>query len=250
MRKQPPLQAVLTAVNEVRPPIIVATLVVIVSFLPMFFITGMMGPYMRPMALNVPIAMLMSMVISFTVTPWMSYLVMRSQYGKGSDHEHEGETLTHRVYRSIVTPFLNRRPLAWALIGTMIALLIASSILPLTGRVPLKMLPFDNKNEFQVVVDMPEGTPLEATESTLRDLAGYACTAPEVTEALTFARTASPMDFNGLVRHYYLRREPYRGDLRVNLIAKEDRKQQSHEIVLRLRNGMEAIGKRHGAKLK
>ncbi len=159
MRKQPPLQAVLTAVNEVRPPIIVATLVVIVSFLPMFFITGMMGPYMRPMALNVPIAMLMSMVISFTVTPWMSYLVMRGQYGTGHGHDEGRETLTHRIYKAVVTPFLNRRAMAWGLVVTMIVLLLGSMALPATGRVPLKMLPFDNKNEFQVVVDMPEGTP-------------------------------------------------------------------------------------------
>ncbi|HLW67570.1 MAG TPA: efflux RND transporter permease subunit [Gemmataceae bacterium] len=250
--KEPPLKAVLTAVNEVRPPIIVATLVVIVSFLPMLFITGMMGPYMRPMALNVPIAMLMSMVISFTVTPWMCYLVMRrgAAAPQHVDSDNTKESLTHRVYRSVVTPFLNRRPLAWLLIGVMIFLLLASASLPLLGAVPLKMLPFDNKNEFQMVIDMPEGTPLEATEATLNELAEYASAAPETTEVLTFAGTASPIDFNGLVRHYYLRREPHRGDIRVNLIAKDERKQQSHEIVLRLRNGLQEIASKHNARLK
>jgi multidrug efflux pump subunit AcrB len=250
LRKESPLKAVLTAVNEVRPPIIVATLVVIVSFLPMFFITGMMGPYMRPMALNVPIAMLMSMVVSFTVTPWMSYLVMRSQYGKGSHAETGGETLTHRLYRAVVSPFLNRRSLAWLLIAAMITLFVLSTLLPLTGRVPLKMLPFDNKNEFQVLVDLPEGSSLERTESVLHKLSDQVRKAPEVTEVLTFAGTSSPMDFNGLVRHYYLRREPHRGDLRVNLVDKESRKQQSHDIVLRLRQGLEQVARQHGARLK
>jgi multidrug efflux pump subunit AcrB len=250
LRKEPPLQAVLTAVNEVRPPIIVATLVVIVSFLPMFFITGMSGPYMRPMALSVPIAMLMSMVISFTVTPWMSFIVMRGQYGKGEGNDAATESLTHRIYRSIVTPFLNHRSLAWGLIATTTLLLLGSIILSATDRVPLKMLPFDNKSEFQVVVDMPEGSTLGATDAALSELAGYACTAPEVTDALTFAGTASPIDFNGLVRHYYLRRDAHRGDLRVNLVPKRERRQQSHEIVLRLRNGLEEIGLRHGARIK
>src|SRR5262245_23347207 len=147
LRKESPLQAVLTAVNEVRPPIIVATLVVIVSFLPMFFITGMSGPYMRPMALSVPVAMVMSMVISFTVTPWMSYLVMRRQYGKGEHQDTATNSRTHRAYKSIVTPFLNHRLLAWALIAAMALLFVGSIVLPVTGRVPLKMLPFDNKSE-------------------------------------------------------------------------------------------------------
>jgi multidrug efflux pump subunit AcrB len=250
MRKEPPLQAVLTAVNEVRPSIAVATLVVIVSFLPMFFITGMSGPYMRPMALTVPVAMLMSMVVSFTITPWMSHLLMRGRDGMGEGNDANAESLTHRVYRRLVTPFLNNRLLAWGLIAVTVLLLMGSMILPATGRVPLKMLPFDNKNEFQVVVDMPEGSTLGATEAALNDLAGYACSAPEVTDALTFAGTASPIDFNGLIRHYYLRREAHQGDLRVSLLPKKDRVQQSHEIVLRLRNGLEEIGRRHGARIK
>ncbi len=250
MRKQPPRLAVLTAVNEVRPPIIVATLVVMVSFLPMFFITGMMGPYMRPMALNVPIAMLMSMVVAFTVTPWLSYLVLRGQYNKPHHEVDPKSTLTYRIYRRIITPFLNNRLFAWLLVGIMMFLLVASMALPLLDKVPLKMLPFDNKNEFQVLVDMPEGAPLETTEAALRALSEEVRKAPEVTEVLSFAGTASPMDFNGLVRHYYLLREPHRGDLRINLIAKEERQQQSHAIVLRLRNQLEKVAKAHGARLK
>jgi multidrug efflux pump subunit AcrB len=250
MRREPPLRAVLTAVNEVRPPIIVATLVVIISFLPMFFITGMMGPYMRPMALNVPVAMLMSMVVAFTITPWLSYHVLKSQYGKEKEKFELERSLTYRVYRAVVGPFLNSGLLAWLLIFSMVVLLVLSSLLPLTGRVPLKMLPFDNKNEFQIVVDMPRGTTVEATDASLRALADRLRTAPEVTHVLTFAGTASPMDFNGMVRHYYLRSGPHVGDIRVNLLKKEDRQQQSHEILLRLRNDLQRVARAHSANIK
>jgi multidrug efflux pump subunit AcrB len=250
MRKEPPRKAVLTAVNEVRPPIIVATLVVIISFLPMFFITGMMGPYMRPMALNVPVAMLMSMVVAFTITPWLSYHVLKGAYGKDPHVFVLEESLTYRVYNALVSPFLRHRWMAWGLVLVMIALMVLSSLLPLTERVPLKMLPYDNKNEFQVLVDMPEGTTLETTDAALHALAEEIRKAPEVVNVLTFAGTASPMDFNGMVRHYYLRRGPHLGDIRVNLLPKEDRQQQSHEILLRLRNNLEQIARRHGAALK
>ena len=250
MRREPPLRAVLTAVNEVRPPIILATLAVIVSFLPMFFITGMMGPYMQPMALNVPVAMLMSMVVAFTITPWLSYHVLKSQYGKEEEPFVLEKSLTYRIYRGLVAPFIDHRWLAWLLVFGMIGLLGASSLLAVTGRVPLKMLPFDNKNEFQVVVDMPEGTTLETTDAVLNDLSAFLRTVPEVTHVLTFAGTASPIDFNGMVRHYFLRSGPHFGDVRVNLAPKEDRQQQSHEILLRLRDDLTRIAGLHGANIK
>jgi multidrug efflux pump subunit AcrB len=250
MRKQPPMRATLTAVNEVRPPIILATLAVIVSFLPLFFITGMMGPYMNPMALNVPVAMMMSMIVAFTVTPWLSYHILKSQYGKEEKPFVLEQTATYRIYRRIVSPFIERRSLAWLLILCVCGLLVVSPLLALTGRVPLKMLPFDNKNEFQIVVDMPEGTTLETTDAVTRDLATYLRTVPEVTNVLTFVGTASPIDFNGMVRHYFLRRGPHLGEVRVNLAPKEERKQQSHELVLRLRDSLTEIGQRHGANLK
>lgn len=251
LHKEPPLKAVLTAVNEVRPPIIVATLVVMVSFLPMLFITGMMGPYMRPMALNVPVAMFMSMVVAFTITPWLSYMVLRGVYGKGGHAPIDPtKTFTYRAYRAVLLPFLNSRAKAWALIGVTGLLLLASMALPLLGKVPLKMLPFDNKNEFQILVDLPEGTTVEQTDAVLKELADAARTAPEVTEVLTFAGVASPMDFNGLVRHYYLRREPHRGDLRINLVPRDERSEQSHALVLRLRNQLEEVGRRRNARVK
>lgn len=251
LRRKPPKEAVLEAVNEVRPPIIVATLVVMVSFLPMMFITGMMGPYMRPMALNVPVAMLMSMVVAFTVTPWLSYHVMKGVYGKGGHEPPDPKsTLTYRVYRAVLSPFLNSRLAAWGLIGFTGLLLLGSMALPALGLVPLKMLPFDNKNEFQLLIDLPEGSTVEQTDAALKALADELRKSPEVAEILSFAGTASPMDFNGMVRHYYLRREPNRGDLRVNLVPKEDREAQSHAVVLRVRAGLEAVAKKHSARLK
>ncbi len=251
MRKKPPKEAVLEAVNEVRPPIIVATLVVMVSFLPMLFITGMMGPYMQPMALNVPVAMFMSMVVAFTVTPWLSYQVLKGVYGKGGHEQDDPQkTLTYRVYKAVLTPFLDSRLAAWALIGFVLLLLLASMVLPALGLVPLKMLPFDNKNEFQVLVDLPEGSTIEQTDAALGALADHVRTAPEVREVLSYAGTASPIDFNGMVRHYYLRQESHRGDLRVNLIPKEERQHQSHALVLRLRNDLQAVADRHKARIK
>jgi multidrug efflux pump subunit AcrB len=250
MGRESPRKAVLNAVNEVRPPIIVATLVVIISFLPMFFITGMMGPYMRPMALNVPVAMLMSMVVSFTITPWLSYHVLKGVRGHGDEHFVLEQTWTYRIYHALISPFLNHRWMAWLLVAVMLLLLVLSSLLPLTGRVPLKMLPFDNKNEFQIVVDMPRGSTLENTDGVLHELADYVCRASETTTVLTYAGVASPMDFNGMVRHYYLRQQPYQGEIRVKLAAKEERAQQSHEITLRLRPGLEDIAKRRGANIK
>lgn len=250
LRLQRPMDAVLTAVNEVRPPVILATLAVIISFLPLFFITGMMGPYMAPMALNVPIAMLMSMVVAFTVTPWLSYHMLKGEYGKETEPFVLERSLTYRIYSTIVSPFVNRRLWAWLLMVTVAVLFVLSLLLAATGRVPLKMLPFDNKAEFQIIVDMPEGTTVEATDEVLRALADLLREAPEVTEVLTFAGTSSPIDFNGMVRHYYLRSGANVGDIRVNLLPKEDREQQSHEILLRLRNELQAIADHYNANIK
>ena len=250
LRLQRPMDAVITAVNEVRPPVILATLAVIISFLPLFFITGMMGPYMAPMALNVPIAMLMSMVVAFTITPWLSYHMLKGEYGKAAEAFVLERSLTYRIYSTIVSPFVNRRLWAWLLMLTVAVLFVLSFMLAATGRVPLKMLPFDNKAEFQIVIDMPEGTTVETTDEVLRALSGKLREAPEVTEVLTFAGISSPIDFNGMVRHYYLRSGANAGDIRVNLLPKEEREQQSHEILLRLRNELQDIASRYNANMK
>jgi multidrug efflux pump subunit AcrB len=251
MRTDDPFHAVLNAVNEVRPPIILATFAVIISFLPMFFITGMMGPYMAPMALNVPLTMLMSMVVAFTITPWLSYHLLRRAYDQPAEKAFVlEESPLFRTYRRIMEPFFRSPALRRALIIVVVILLGFSGWLVLSRRVPLKMLPFDNKNELQVVIDMPRGTSLETTAGVCHALADYLVRIPEVTDVATFAGTNSPMDFNGLVRHYYLRQAAYQGDVALNLVAKKHRGQQSHAIALRLRDALTAIARRHHAEIQ
>lgn len=251
MGKRKPFQAVLDAVNEVRPPIILATLAVIVSFLPLFFITGMMGPYMRPMALNVPLSMLMSLVVAFTVTPWISYHMLKGHV-PGADQEPPPlqETRTYRVYAAIVQPFLASRVARWALVLVTIGLFGFSGYLAVARKVPLKMLPYDNKTELQVLVDTPEGSTLEATERAAAALAAHLRRLPEVTDVTSFTGRAGPVDFNGLVRHYYLRRHANTAELRVRFVHKKLRVHQSHEIALRMRPDVEKIAKRFGARVK
>ncbi len=251
LRRLDPYHAVIEAINEVLPPVMMATLAVIVSFLPMFFITGMMGPYMAPMALNVPVAMLMSLVVSFTVTPWLSYHMLRGTY----EHSHARpfvlkDSALYRGYSAILGPILHRRGVRWVVIAGLLSALAFSGWLVLTERIPLKMLPFDNKNTLQIVIDMPRGTTLETTQCATQALADYLVRVPEVTDATTFTGTNSPMDFNGLVRHYYLRHGPYVADIVFNLANKHHRVQQSHEIALRLRNDLTAIARAHGANIK
>jgi multidrug efflux pump subunit AcrB len=251
MRKEPPLQALLSAVNEIRPPTILATFAVIMSFVPMFFITGMMGPYMAPMAFNVPIAMLLSLVIAFTVTPWASYRLLKGDYGK----EHGPvfvlqNTWGFRIYQAILGPLLASRSKAyWFLLAVFIAF-VASAMLAVTRVVPLKLLPFDNKNELQLIIDMPKGSALEATDEVASALGAYLSTVNEVSSFQSYVGTASPMDFNGMVRHYYLRQGANLGDIRIVLAEKEHRKQGSHDIALRIRPEIERIEKLYGANIK
>lgn len=248
---EPPLQAVRTAINEVRPPIILATLAVIISFLPMLFITGMMGPYMRPMALNVPVAMAMSMLVAFTVTPWLAWKALRHLKPAGQERgdQAEEDSALYRVYRKILLPFLGSRRRSWQLLGVVMLLFVIAIGLGAIRAVPLKMLPFDNKDELQIVVDPPEGTTLERTDAILRKLAVVLQQAPEVRDFQTYAGFASPMDFNGMVRHYFLRRGPHVGEIRVNLAPKRSRSMQSHEIALRLRPELERVAREAGAKI-
>ncbi len=251
MKIRPPKESVLFAVDEVRPPVILATLAVIISFIPMFFITGMMGPYMAPMALNVPLAMIMSLIVAFTITPWMTYHVLKGEYGEVQEKEFDfKETLIYKVYSRVVGPFIDSRFLAYLLVIGVFILLVLSTVPALTGLVPLKMLPFDNKNELQIIIDMPEGTTLEETDAVVRDYENYLRRVPEVTDFVSYVGTNSPIDFNGMVRHYYFRKGSHLADIRINLIEKDYRKQQSHTIALRLRNDITAIANRHGANAK
>jgi len=248
MRRYPRLQAISMAMNEVMPPVILATLAVVAAFIPMFFITGMMGPYMRPMALNVPLAMMASMFVSFAITPWVSdKLLVSDQDHKVYDLK---QTRIYRVYCTVMQPFADSRRKGALLLAVTFALFILSLLLIPTGGVPLKMLPFDNKNEFQIVIDMPETATLETTDALARDLEDYLRTIPEVDNFTTIVGASSPMDFNGLVRHYYLRQGPHVADIRVNLIPRACRKMDSHSIVLRIRKDINAIGRQWKARVK
>ena len=248
--KQKPRDAVLTAVNEVRPPIIMATLAVIISFLPMFFITGMMGPYMRPMALNVPLAMMSSLVVAFTVTPWLAYHVLKRHTFSKQEPPPLEQTKLYRGYAAALNPFLASRMARYTLLLVTTLLFGASVWLALQRQVPLKMLPFADKDELQVVIDLPEGTPLETTEAAAAEMAATLRGLPEVTDITSYVGSPSPMDFNGLVRHYYMRTAPNLADLRVNLLHKKQREHQSHQIALRVRDVLREIAVRHGADLK
>ena len=251
LQKEPPLEATLTAVDEVRPPTIFATFAVIVSFLPLYFITGMMGPYMGPMAFNVPIAMLMSLLVAFTVTPWASYHLLQSEYGKGDEEPTEiKNSPSYRLYDRILGGLVRKPSRAKWFLWAMVFAMVGSSLMAVYRIVPLKLLPFDNKNELQLVLDLPRGATLEATDALARDLGRYLASVNEVTDYETYVGLASPMDFNGMVRHYYLRQGGWQGEIRINLLPKEKREQQSHQIALRIRPDIERIAKSHGAKAK
>lgn len=249
MKKYPRLQAVSLAMEEVMPPIMLATLSIIVSFIPMFFISGMMGPYMAPMALNVPLTMLSSLLVALAITPWVASKLLKEK----ESHEEAYDvktTRTYSVYRRLVEPFVSSRRKSVALLLVTAGLFVFAIILAATGLVPLKMLPFDNKNELQIVVDLPEGATLESTDAAVRDIESYLRTVPEVVDFTSTVGEGSPMDFNGLVRHYYLRQGPNMADVRVNLLPRQRREMASHGVALRIRNDVEAIAKRHGALMK
>ncbi len=260
LRKKATRRIVLEAVAEIRPPLITATLAVIVSFLPMFFITGMMGPYMRPMALNVPVTMLMSMVVAFTITPWLAYHVLKRKYSSGgagghADHDPQDmeaikQSRLYKVFYPLMAPLLNSRLVAWSFLLVMLLLTVGAMGLAAMRSVPLKMLPFDNKNELLLVLDFDKGTTLERTDAAMRDFEAYLAQVPEVSGYTSYVGLASPMDFNGLVRHYYLRQGDDVAQLQINLAGKKNRQQQSHAIGLRMRNDLQAIADRHQARMK
>ncbi len=261
LRKKATRRIVLEAVAEIRPPLITATLAVIVSFLPMFFITGMMGPYMRPMALNVPVTMLMSMLVAFTITPWMAYHVLRRKYETGAANGHADlhdphdldaikQSRLYKVFYPLMAPLLHSRLVAWSFLLGMVLLTVGAMGLAAMRSVPLKMLPFDNKNELLLVLDFDKGTTLERSDAAVREFEAYFSTVPEVVDYTSYVGIASPMDFNGLVRHYYLRQGDDVAEVRINLAGKKNRQLQSHAIGLRMRNDLQAIADRHHARMK
>jgi len=250
-RRLNPINATLFAVNEVLPPVIMSTIAIIICFVPLFYITGMMGPYMAPMAANVPITVIFSTLCAITIVPWMSHLLLKNVKNEDiKNTDNQKETLLTKFYKAIVSPFLKYSLLRYFLLLIIIVLLIFAGLLAAYRLVPLKMLPFDNKNEFQIIIDMPEGTSLEATDRVVREFEKYLFKIPEITNTISFTGETSPIDFNGLVRHYYLRKGSHLADIRVNLVEKDLREQQSHEIVLRLRKDLENIAKENNADIK
>ena len=247
---EPLMSLIPGAVAEVGGPTILATLTVIAALLPMAFVSGLMGPYMGPIPINASLGMAISLAIAFVLTPWLAARLLKS-HAAAHVESHGGrvDRVFHAVFDRLLHPELGRRwrRLLWAAVAGLIAL---SMLLPVLGAVVLKMLPFDNKSEFQVVVDLPAGSPVEATAGVLRELSAHLATVPEVEHLQAYAGTASPINFNGLVRQYELRQSPERGDLQVNLVGSHDRKLQSHAIATRERPALQAIAARHGARLK
>ena len=247
MRKIEPLTAVL-AVDEVGNPTILATFTVIAALLPMAFVSGLMGPYMRPIPVGASAAMLFSLLVAFIVSPWLAYIVLRNVRHKGGE-EHEDGKFT-RFYEKLLGPLIDARKkrfIAFAAVGGL--LLLAMLLVPLK-QVTMKMLPFDNKSELQVIIDMPAGSTLEETAAVTRELSEYLKTVPEVTDYQAYIGTAAPYNFNGLVRHYFLRAASNLADIQVNFVDKSDRQAQSHDIAKRLRPQLKRIGDRYGARIK
>ncbi len=242
-----------TAVDEVGGPTILATFTVIAALLPMAFVSGLMGPYMSPIPINASMGMVLSLAIAFTLTPWLARLWLKKPNAEEAPKESKLPVMLQGFFSKLFAPFLhpekgnkNRFFLGLGVMG----LIGFSVLLPATGLVILKMLPFDNKSELQVVVDMPAGTPLEETAAVLAELGDYLATVPEVVHYQTYAGTASPINFNGLVRQYYLRSGSEQGDIQVNFVDKKHRKDQSHAIATRLRPELQRLAKAYNANVK
>jgi multidrug efflux pump subunit AcrB len=236
----------LRAVDEVGNPTILATLAVVAAILPMAFVGGLMGPYMRPIPIGASAAMVFSLVVAFVVTPWAAVRLLKPS----AHHEHDAEDLLTRLYRRVMGPLLSSSRLRLLfLAGVAVLLLAAAALVPL-GLVTVKMLPFDNKSEFQVMVDMPEGTALETTARVASALASAALEDDAVVDVQHYVGTSAPYNFNGLVRHYFLRQGPHLADLQVNLVAKGERSAASHDVARRVRERLLPLARSFGATLQ
>jgi multidrug efflux pump subunit AcrB len=245
-RDCPPFDVAIEAVDEVGNPTILATLTVVAAILPMAFVGGLMGPYMRPIPIGASAAMVFSLLVAFMVTPWAAVRILKS----GHALKHEGEDFFTRLYRRFMGKLLHVPALRWGFLAGVVVLLLGSVSLFYFQFVKVKMLPFDNKSEFQIIVDMPNGTTLEETQRATSALARAALAQPEVVDLETYAGAASPFNFNGLVRHYYLRRGSNVADIQVNLLPKGERKLQSHEIAKQVRARLLPVAASYGARIK
>ncbi len=242
------------AVSEVGNPTILATWAVIAAILPMAFVGGLMGPYMRPIPIGATAAMVFSLVVAFTVTPWAAVRVLRRHLSAPPkagaapvDHDHAPDDFLTRIYFRVMRPLLGSARWRAVFLGGIVALLVLSAALVPLGAVKVKMLPFDNKSEFQLVLNTDEGTTLEQTARIAREIANAVRAEPEVRDVQIYAGTAAPFNFNGLVRHSFMRRGPNVADVQVNLVGKGERSEQSHAIAKRVRPKVAAIAARHGA---
>ncbi len=249
---KPLWQLIPKAVDEVGGPTILATFTVIAALLPMAFVSGLMGPYMSPIPINSSMGMFISLMVAFVVTPWLAGKLMKGAAHGAAPGGHGPDRLTRRLevlFRRIMTPLLDPHTGGRARAGLWLGVLVAIALsvsLAVVQLVVLKMLPLDNKSEFQVVLDMPVGTPLETTAEVLREIGDELAGVDEVTDFQAYAGTASPINFNGLVRQYYLRTLPEMGDIQVNLVDKHHRSRKSHEIAVAVRPAVAAIARKHG----
>ncbi|CAM3608308.1 multidrug resistance protein AcrB/AcrD/AcrF family protein [Flavobacterium saliperosum S13] len=251
MKRLPFKQAAIYAINEVGNPTILATFTVIAAILPMAFVSGMMGPYMSPMPIGASIAMILSLFVALTVTPYLGYHLLQEKDEQKHKEEQGLETSwIYRIYNKVERPFLESSKKRLIMFGITIVLLLGSVLMFFTKSVAVKMLPFDNKNEFQVVIDMPEGTTLERTAAVTKEIAQYLSGRPEVVSYQNYVGTSAPITFNGLVRHYDLRGGSNMADIQVNLLHKEDRSEQSHDIAKAVRPEIQKIAKKYGANVK
>ena len=255
MGDRSPEDAAVDAVDEVGNPTILATFAVIAAILPMAFVSGMMGPYMRPIPVGASVAMLASLAVAFIVTPYLAYRLLKGHvkplaHAHDRAHEEEETSRFGRFYARLMTRLMDRAPLRHAFYAGVLALLLVSVGLLFVQAVKVKMLPFDNKSEFQVILDLPEGTTLETTNAVGQEVAAFLRRVPEVTSTEVYAGTAAPFNFNGLVRHYFMRTGPNVADVQVNLVAKSDRSRQSHAIAVAVRPGIDAIAQRYNASAK
>jgi len=243
------VQVAVEAVDEVGNPTILATLAVISAILPMAFVGGLMGPYMRPIPVGASAAMIFSLIVAFIVTPWASMRLIKHK-PTATAGEHGEEDWSTRLYRKIMTPLIENGFWRWVFLTSVIALLLISCAMVGVGWVRLKMLPFDNKSEFQVILDMPESATLEETSAAVMEMGDYLKTVNEVTDYQLYVGTSAPFNFNGLVRHYYLRSSAHQADIQVNLVEKGHRKSQSHDIAKRVRPALKSIADRYHARVK
>ena len=253
-RHRPVYDLALDAVNEVGNPTILATLAVIAAILPMAFVRGLMGPYMRPIPIGASVAMIFSLIVAFVVTPWASLRLLRreeiSEKSGGDEWSGENEGWSTRLYRKIMKPLILNPLYRWGFLGAVSLLLLAAVSLVAFRAVTVKMLPFDNKSEFQVIIDMPEGSTLEQTAAVTREIALKVAEEPDVVNYQMYVGTSAPYNFNGLVRHYFLRREPFHASIQVNLSPLEHRDKQSHDLAKEVRPGVQAIAQKYGASVK